>query len=92
MPRVTISRYVSIALAGAKYEYCHNAGDWCAWVEEVPGCWSQADTVEEARAELAEVIEGWLILCLEQGDPIPELGGRSLGRRKPERALEAITA
>jgi predicted RNase H-like HicB family nuclease len=70
---------VNEALAQATYEYGADTESWCAWVEALPGCWSQADTVEEARREMAEVIEGWLILSLQRGHPIPELNGRTVG-------------
>jgi len=70
---------VNEALARATYEYDADTESWCAWVEALPGCWSQADTVEEARRELAEVIEGWLLLSLQRGHPIPELSGRTVG-------------
>lgn len=91
MRRMTLTEYVTEALAQATYEYCVDTESWCAWVEALPGCWSQADTVEEARRELSEVIEGWLILSLQQGHPIPELNGRTVGRVQTEGRVAAVS-
>ena len=91
MPNVTMTEYVSQALEQATYEYCERTDRWCAWVDPLPGCWSQGETVEEARRELGEVIEGWLVLSLQRGDPLSVLAGRALGRAKRE-ALPAAVA
>ena len=91
MPHVTLSEYVSEALEHATYQYCEDTQSWCAWVHELPGCWSQADTAEEARRELGEVIEGWLVLGLQRGDPIPSLNGRTVGRMAAREAASSVT-
>jgi len=91
MRRVTLTEYVNEALERATYEYDADTESWCAWVEALPGCWSQADTVEEARRELAEVIEGWVILSLQRGHPIPALNGRTVGRVRRIERVAAIT-
>jgi predicted RNase H-like HicB family nuclease len=36
--------------------------------------WANADT-EEARAELAEVIEEWVLLSISRGLPVPDIAG-----------------
>jgi antitoxin HicB len=45
---------------------------WFVKVEELPGCMSQGDTVEEALEMIREAMELWLEVALDGGNPIPE--------------------
>jgi len=76
----TISDYVTKTIQNAIYEYCDETNSWCGYVLELPGCWAMGNTIEEVRSELIEVIEGWIILALQLGDPIPELDGLTIGK------------
>jgi predicted RNase H-like HicB family nuclease len=80
-----ILAYINEAMKRAKYKIL----DDDTFFGEVPGLqgvWADADTLEECRQELQEVLEGWLILKLRDNDnDIPVLGGISLAREK-ERA------
>ena len=38
------------------------------------GAWATGNTIEEARAELIEVIEEWLVLGIKLGHTIPAIG------------------
>ncbi|HJW87549.1 MAG TPA: type II toxin-antitoxin system HicB family antitoxin [Candidatus Brocadiaceae bacterium] len=42
------------------------------------GVWANGKTVEDCRKELVEVLEEWLILKLNDGDPIPIVKGIKL--------------
>ena len=44
---------------------------WVAWIEELPGCISQGDTVEEAIAMIREAMELWIGGRIEDGWEIP---------------------
>ena len=46
--------------------------NFSAYVPDLPGCTSAADTVEEIVAGIREAIEGHLEVMREYGDPIPE--------------------
>lgn len=37
----------------------------------LPGCWSQGDTRDEAKRNIADAIKGYLESLEEHGDPIP---------------------
>jgi predicted RNase H-like HicB family nuclease len=80
-----ITAYINEAMRRAKYKIL----DDDTFFGEVPGLqgvWADADTLEQCRQELQEVLEGWLILKLRDNDnDIPVLGGISLAREK-ERA------
>jgi predicted RNase H-like HicB family nuclease len=38
------------------------------------GIWATGKTLEECRKKLSEVIEGWIIVRLKKGLPIPPIG------------------
>ena len=80
MRKGTMSDYIAKAIQHAVYEYCEETKSWGAYIPQLPGCWAQGATVEEARSELIEVTEGWLILALQFNDPIPELDGLTIGK------------
>ena len=46
-------------------------GKFVAHCPTLPGCWSQGDTREEAKRNIADAIEGYLASLKEHGDPIP---------------------
>ena len=76
-----LSEFIAAALRHAQYELMED-GAFFATVPELRGVWATAPTVEACRAELQEVIEGWLLLGLRHGDEIPTLDGISLEVRE----------
>jgi len=50
----------------------HPAGGCFAEVLELPGCFTQGDTPEEAVRNLEEAMSGWLSSALDAGQAIPE--------------------
>jgi predicted RNase H-like HicB family nuclease len=69
--------YTQKALEKAQYKKLDD-GTWFAEIPGFEGVWANANTVEECRTELLEVLEEWLILKLRDNDPIPEIEGVSL--------------
>jgi predicted RNase H-like HicB family nuclease len=63
--------YVENKLAKAKYEYDQETKSWCAWVTSLPGTYAQADSVEEVREQLAEVIEEYIFVKIKNGKRLP---------------------
>jgi len=41
-------------------------------VDKLPGVYAQADTIEDARSEIAEIIEEYVFVSLQEGHPLPE--------------------
>ena len=66
--------YLERALQLAEYERDENSVI-VARVPNADGFYAQGDTVEAARHELADVIEGNVILALQLGFEIPTLPG-----------------
>jgi antitoxin HicB len=47
-------------------------GDYVAWIKELRGCVTQAETWEEIGMMIDDAKRGWLEVALEHGDAIPE--------------------
>lgn len=73
MPNFFITHSIEGYLKHAQYEYDEGVGAWCAWVVGLPGAYAQADTVEDVRDQLAEVIEDYILVSIYNKNPIPEL-------------------
>ncbi len=48
-----------------------------AHIPDLPGVWATGKTLEDCRNELISVIEGWIVLRLRMGDPIPTINGHT---------------
>jgi predicted RNase H-like HicB family nuclease len=59
-------------LKTATYEYDSGTNSWCASVDNLPGVYAQADTIEDVRSELTEIIEEYVFVSLQEGHPLPE--------------------
>lgn len=74
MEEVTmITKYLREAMCRARYKILED-GTYYGWIEELPGVWASADSLEECREELESVVEDWLLLGLRLGHKIPSLG------------------
>jgi len=71
------AEYIKAALSRAKYKVL-DKGDFVATVPGLQGVWATGKTIEEARTELVEVIEGWIALRLRLGLPIPPIDNQTI--------------
>jgi predicted RNase H-like HicB family nuclease len=69
-----IIEYIEAALARAKYEIIRDDEPYYGEIPNLKGVWATGRTLEECRKRLSEVIEGWIIIRLKKGLPIPALG------------------
>lgn len=69
-----IIQYIEAALARARYEVIRDEEPYYGEVPDLKGVWATGKTLEECRTKLSEVIEGWIIIRLRKGLPIPPLG------------------
>lgn len=69
-----LTEYIVAAMERAEFKTLED-GTIFGEIPQVRGVWSNADSVEEAREELREVLEGWIILALSRNIPIPPVGG-----------------
>lgn len=58
----------------AHYEIIDDEQPYYGEVTELPGVWASGKSLEECRKNLAEVIEGWILLRLSRGMTISPLG------------------
>ena len=70
-----LTEYIHAALATATYEILPDNEGFYGKVPKLIGVWANANTLEECREELREVLEEWIILSLKTGKPIPEIHG-----------------
>ena len=73
----TVLQYIEHAMTRAKYEEMAD-GAWFASIPGLKGCWASGATVEAARKELLEVLDGWIEVCVKSGDRVPDIDGVSL--------------
>jgi predicted RNase H-like HicB family nuclease len=69
-----LTEYIKAALDRAKFEIIKDDEPYYGEVPELEGVWATGKTLEESRDNLAEVIDGWLVVRLRRGLPIPPLG------------------
>ncbi len=70
--------YIQSALEKAKYEIINDEEPYYGEIPELKGVWATGTTLEECRKKLAEVIEGWIIIRLKRGLPMPSIGGYNI--------------
>ncbi len=73
-----IVEYINAALEKAKYEIIDDEEPFYGEVPGLQGVWATGETLEECRKNLAEVIEGWIIIKIKKGLPIPPIDGRNI--------------
>lgn len=71
------AEYIDAAMKQARFEEFEE-GTIYGEIPGLKGVWSNADTEEESRAELEEVLEEWIALSLSRNIPIPEVAGVSV--------------
>ena len=72
-PDELLAEYIEIAMRDADYMIFVEDGTYYGEIYGFDGVWANADTLEECRQELAEVLEAWIILGIEHGHEIPVL-------------------
>lgn len=70
-----IREYVDAALSRAKYEIIDDEEPYYGEIPDLEGVWATGKTLEECRKNLADVVDGWLIVRLRRGLPIPAIWG-----------------
>ena len=65
-----LSQYIARKLAQSKYKILGD-GTYFGEIPGLRGVWANANTLEECRKELQEVLEEWILLKVRDRDPIP---------------------
>ena len=72
-----LTKYIQAAMRRAKYEILSDK----TYYGEIPGfqgVYANADSLEDCRNELQEVLEGWIVLGLRLGHSLPVVNGINL--------------
>ena len=69
-----LTTYIQSAMKHAKYEIL-DYQTFYGEIEGFQGVYANANTLEMCREELQSVLEGWIILGLRMGHPLPEVDG-----------------
>jgi predicted RNase H-like HicB family nuclease len=82
---VSLRHYVSEVLKNAAYEKGEKLDVIVAEAPDLPGCLTQGATFEEARENLVDAIEVWLLSGLRSGQDPPGVNGCRLAVAVPAR-------
>lgn len=69
-----IHEYIETALRHAHYEIIKDEQPYYGEVPELQGVWATGKSLEECRQNLTEVVDGWVLVRLARGLPIPPIG------------------
>ncbi len=69
-----IREYLDAAMQRARYELIEDEDPFYGEVSELQGVWATGKTLEECRQNLADVVDGWILIRLSRGLSIPPLG------------------
>ena len=75
-------KYIQSALRLAKYEILEDDGTYYGEIPGFQGVWANAETLEDCRNELAEVLEEWIFLRISDKLPVPVVDGLNLSVEK----------
>jgi len=77
-----ITDYLKAAMKHARYEILEDDKSFYGEIQECPGVYANAPTLEECRDMLAEVLEAWLLFRIHKNLTIPEIDGINLTVKK----------
>lgn len=77
-----LSKYILSAMKKARYEILEDDNTYYGNIPGFKGVYANADTLEDCREELEEVLEEWLFLRISRNLPIPEIDGIKLKIKK----------
>ncbi len=69
-----LTDYIEAVMSKARYEMIEDEEPYYGEVAELEGVWASGKTLEECRKNLAGVIDGWIIVKLRKGLPLPPIG------------------
>jgi predicted RNase H-like HicB family nuclease len=73
----TYRQFIETAIGRARYEKMES-GECFASIPGLAGLWATGTTVETARKDLLEALDGWLEVTVKAGSRVPAVGGVSL--------------
>lgn len=75
-----LTSYIQKVLKKAHYKILPDNEGYYGWIDGFQGVWANAETLEECREQLREVLEEWLLLSFKLGHNIPIIDEINLNR------------
>ncbi|MCK6621658.1 MAG: type II toxin-antitoxin system HicB family antitoxin [Calditrichaceae bacterium] len=73
-----LMEYIHAALRHAKYEILPDDGTYYGEIPECNGVYANAETLEECREQLQEVLEEWILFRVHRNLTMPVIDGIKL--------------
>ena len=73
-----LTEYLQAALRHARYEILKDDGSYYGEIPECNGVYANAQTLEDCREQLKEVLEEWILLSISRHLPLPVIDGIDL--------------
>lgn len=73
-----LMEYIYAALRHAKYEILPDNGTYYGEIPECNGVYANAETLEECREQLQEVLEEWILFRVHRNLTMPVIDGIKL--------------
>jgi predicted RNase H-like HicB family nuclease len=77
-----LMEYIRAALRQARYEILPDDGTYYGEIHECNGVYANADTLEDCREQLQEVLEEWILFRVHRNLPLPVIDGIELTIRE----------
>ena len=77
-----LSQYIQAAMRQAKYEILSDDKSYYGEIPDFQGVYANAETLEDCRNELAEVLEEWIFFRLSRNLSLPVVNGLRLAVEK----------
>lgn len=74
--------YIDKAMRKAAYDKLED-GSYCGKIPQCSGTIAFGETLYECQEELKSVLEGWLIVKIRHGDPLPVIDNIDLNKGIP---------
>ena len=81
-----LTKYLEAAMRHARYEILKDDGTYYGEISKCRGVYSNARTLEQCRAELADALEDWLLFRIHRHLPLPRIDGIHLNVKKEKAA------
>jgi predicted RNase H-like HicB family nuclease len=73
-----ITQYIQAAMSKARYELLEDNEGYYGEIPGFQGVFANAETLEECRNLLEEVLEDWILLNVADNTPLPQVDGIKL--------------
>ena len=70
-----LTQYIAAAMRHAKYEILEDDGTYYGEIPPCQGVWANAETLEDCRTELEEVLGDWILIRTRRGLELPVIEG-----------------